>query len=57
MERSQTELRFLVPLTAATTFFAGVFAAQGRMTLFAGMLAIVAVAWVVVAVRRIGAKG
>jgi len=55
MGPSPNELRFLVPLTAATTFFAGVFAAQGRMVLFVGMLAIVALAWVVVAVRKIGA--
>jgi hypothetical protein len=55
MGPSQTELRYLVPLTAATTFFAGVFAAQGHMVLFVGMLVIVALAWVVVAVRKIGA--
>ena len=55
MGSSQTELRYMVPLTAATTFFAGVFAAQGHMVLFVGMLVIVALAWVVVAVRKIGA--
>ena len=57
MGPSQTELRFLVPLTAAMTFFAGLFAAQGRMVLFLGMLGIVALAWVVVAIRKIGEKG
>jgi hypothetical protein len=57
MGPSPTELRFLVPLTAAMTFFAGVFAAQGRLIVFLGMLAIVAVTWVVVAVRKIGEKG
>jgi hypothetical protein len=55
MGPSPSELRYLVPLTAATTFFVGVFAAQGHMILFVGMLAIVALAWVVVAVRKIGA--
>jgi hypothetical protein len=55
MGPSPSELRFLVPLTAVTTFFAGVFAAQGHMILFAGMLVIVALVWVVVAVRKIGA--
>jgi hypothetical protein len=57
MGPSPSELRFLVPLTAATTFFAGLFAAQGRMVLFLGMLGIAALAWVVVAIRKIGEKG
>jgi hypothetical protein len=55
MGPSRTELRYLVPLTAATTFVAGVFAAQGHMIVFVGMLVIVALAWVVAAVRKIGA--
>jgi hypothetical protein len=57
MGPSPNELRFLTPLTAVATFFAGVFAARGRMTLFLGMLVIVVVAWVLVAVRKIGEKG
>jgi hypothetical protein len=57
MGPSPSELKLLTPLTAVATFFAGVFAAHGRMTLFLGMLAIVIVAWVLVAVRNIGEKG
>jgi hypothetical protein len=56
MVPSPSELRFLTPLTAVATFFAGVFAASGRMTLFLGMLLIVALVWVLVAVRKIGEK-
>jgi hypothetical protein len=57
MGPSPSELRLLIPLTAVATFFAGVFAAHGRIILFLGMLAIVIVAWVLVAVGKIGEKG
>jgi hypothetical protein len=51
MRSGPNQRRVLLPLTAALTFFAGVFMAHGRMDLFWGILAVIVIAWLAVAVK------
>ena len=51
MSSGPNQRRLLLPPTAVLTFFAGVFVAHGRKDLFWGILAVMVIAWLVVAVK------
>jgi len=51
MRSGPNQRRLLLPPTAVLMFFAGVFVAHGRKDLFWGILAVIVIAWLIVAVK------
>jgi len=56
MGPSPVQRKLLIPLTAAISFFAGLFASRGQVTLVVATLLTLALGWLAVAIYKIGER-